>query len=959
MNREQQELLLRMKLLMGYDNKKTLSENHNKLLNEQDPTLTAGGRKEPRKSLGKGSELKVPDSSDSSNLWEKMIFLNANPDKIAPGKPYNYLWNDFINRVKGANLEALYDTRTRALNDKRSYDLGISGGITPDLERFDESAYTGVATAVIDAQINALRKVQYEKDLNNWNTGNVNPYNNIRTDKITGKALLQPKPPKDPQFNLLNNSSVQINPNNALVRANTKNILTNLGAYNKTATQIKSEMESAEAKAKTDAELANCPLKTQKDGDNFRNWVNKNFKALAEKKEKDGGLELASTGKFCNSYINNAYKYVLTKADSESFYGRTLGQMWEFSKQFENRDLEREKLEKELYAKHGDSLQGQQFIKQQLAFYDSTKELKQELDKQVAYDEQAKKYECPFENVEEGNKFRLYVNAVYPELASKKVLDLGISGEHCNDYIKNAYKYILPKTYREAGKTLEELYNSFKSFQENQKMLDDFIMDMPTSRESTNTKYTLSQEQIDTFVKANENAKKLRDFENKEYYNNEEMWEIFGKQKLLNARKECPYKLTEFLEKIRSGEIYDENTGLKYGEYIMKNNKPYMVVWPADEPIPCDSEFMDSYGKLISLGAMVLSIALVIPSLGTSITFGASLGLRVFLSAAIDAGSSFVSAYYNDKAGRKEEAKMDIAIGLLSAFVEIPAISKVLTQGFDEFGEEALKRTFIDALTDNSTIKNYDDFKVWLNTLPKNKQKILMTVLDDKKVTQAISDFAVNGGINSPVKRIANAMEKTTKKVVGKGKGLVTIESILRNVGLKVPISLSPMAVHYGPKLWGLYFGTFQQIYGEDPDEQDVKIFQENIEKYFSGKSGDEIVDILLNDPEQLVQVMQNPDFVLQYINNQKIVVDGKEKNLQTIVSDGKNTLSKIDEEFERRQKEKGSSNNVAPEEKGSSSNVTPEEKNEVEELKAKIEGEREVEGTPEVEGEASDTEIK
>jgi len=192
-------------------------------------------------------------------------------------------------------------------------------------------------------------------------------------------------------------------------------------------------------------------------------------------------------------------------------------------------------------------------------------------------------------------------------------------------------------------------------------------------------------------------------------------------------------------------------------------------------------------------------------------------------------------------------------------------------------------------------------------------------------------------------------MEKTTEKVVGRSKGLVTVESILRNVGLKVPISLSPMAVHYGPKLWGLYFGTFKEIYGEDPDEQDAKIFQENLEKYFSGKSGDEIVDILLGDPEQLVQVIQNPDFVLQYVNNQKIVVDGEEKNLQTIVNNGKNKMNDIEKEYQRRQKEKSSS-----------SNVTPEEKNEVEELKTKIEVEgEEEEGRPKVGGEASNTEIK
>jgi hypothetical protein len=94
---------------------------------------------------------------------------------------------------------------------------------------------------------------------------------------------------------------------------------------------------------------------------------------------------------------------------------------------------------------------------------------------------------------------------------------------------------------------------------------------------------------------------------------------------------------------------------------------------------------------------------------------------------------------------------------------------------------------------------------------------------------------------------------------------------------------------------------------------------------------------------------MQNPDFVLQYVNNQKIVVDGEEKNLQTIVNNGKNKMNDIEKEYQRRQKEKSSS-----------SNVTPEEKNEVEELKTKIEVEgEEEEGRPKVGGEASNTEIK
>lgn len=45
--------------------------------------------------------------------------------------------------------------------------------------------------------------------------------------------------------------------------------------------------------------------------------------------------------------------------------------------------------------------------------------------------------ELPFENREEGNKFRMWVNDMYPEAAKR--LDLDRTGSHTNSYIKRAW----------------------------------------------------------------------------------------------------------------------------------------------------------------------------------------------------------------------------------------------------------------------------------------------------------------------------------------------------------------------------------------------------------------------------------------------------------------------------------------------------------------------------------------
>jgi hypothetical protein len=67
---------------------------------------------------------------------------------------------------------------------------------------------------------------------------------------------------------------------------------------------------------------------------------------------------------------------------------------------------------------------------------------------------------CYFNNKEEGDRFRQYVNNVYPNIA--KSLDLSTTGPFCNSYINNAYTYKLPQGSR--YKTLGENYKANLKF---------------------------------------------------------------------------------------------------------------------------------------------------------------------------------------------------------------------------------------------------------------------------------------------------------------------------------------------------------------------------------------------------------------------------------------------------------------------------------------------------------------
>jgi hypothetical protein len=121
---------------------------------------------------------------------------------------------------------------------------------------------------------------------------------------------------------------------------------------------------------------------------------------------------------------------------------------------------------------------------------------------------------CYFNNKEEGDRFRQYVNNVYPDIA--KSLNLSTTGPFCNSYINNAYTYKLPQGSR--YKTLGENYKANLKFNEidpTKVSREDlgFVGDKLDTQRDVNAQTQKAANQEKTFKMAQKN-KELEDEEN-------------------------------------------------------------------------------------------------------------------------------------------------------------------------------------------------------------------------------------------------------------------------------------------------------------------------------------------------------------------------------------------------------------------------------------------------------------
>jgi hypothetical protein len=222
MSKKGNEILERVLLLMNYDNKMTLNENINVIVEQKAPT-------------GMG------DSALTQALW-----LNKATDLST--KDFKDVWYFFLGKVASMNLQQLKDL------SKQLADNGYRP-ITPGLYGFNKPS-AGIANIVVENQIYALATIQYDKDKKS------KTYFNPQTGKNESYAVK----PNAPQYNLL---STQVD-----LRA------TNLNIKNKVPAQILKTIQQGPAKTK---ENKTCYFNNKQEGNRFRQYVNNVYPDIAKK----------------------------------------------------------------------------------------------------------------------------------------------------------------------------------------------------------------------------------------------------------------------------------------------------------------------------------------------------------------------------------------------------------------------------------------------------------------------------------------------------------------------------------------------------------------------------------------------------------------------------------------------------------------------------------------------------
>jgi hypothetical protein len=586
-----------------------------------------------------------------------------------------------------------------------------------------------------------------------------------------------------------------------------------------------------------------------------------------------------------------------------------------------------------------------QFKVSQLQISQNTAQSLYNIRRKGEQDSKEKKRGCIFTNKEEGDDFRGWVNTYFPEIAKK--IDLDKQGDFCNQYIKNAANTKISQPGDENGngqgifhgQTLYKVYKLNRQFDFEPNFEYPPMFDFSSEGNIKNPDFEnyVSRKVIDkglgpkfegeftyddgfittylnnlqklSVAKTSENPK-AKEETVKDYSSDETLLKIFGgfpspnwvttgEDKIKKAFEECDYKLASFFDGILSGNIKDSN-GNEYGIYLSdKKEGGKFNSWPLNKKIYCESKFWEDWGDTIQWGGMILSIVLMIPSLGTSLTFGAALGTRIFISVAIDVGVNLTAAKFNKDAGRDEEAAADVYMALLSAFVEVKGVSKLLTGGLDEFAEEAVMKKYL-----NANIKSYKEALTFVDGLNKTEKKLFYQVIDNKQVKNQIKTFG-----RQKSDEIAKRIEGRNLKNLGKTGGSVTAENLTKNIIPKMSVTLLPQLDLIGSKLYAAMNTLSQRIYQREFTEQEWKNFESNIDEYFPEKSYDEIADEILNKPVMYQKAINDPEVQEvaqeQLMGEGYIIVDGKKQKVDVnqIMSEYREEQKKLKELYEIRKR--------------------------------------------------------
>jgi hypothetical protein len=288
---------------------------------------------------------------------------------------------------------------------------------------------------------------------------------------------------------------------------------------------------------------------------------------------------------------------------------------------------------------------------------------------------------------------------------------------------------------------------------------------------------------------------------------------------------------------------------------------------------------------MIQIGGIILA---TIVSGGAAALLGGSALSTALITTAADSGISLYSARQNQKAGKYDEAKLDVAIAFLGAFAELPIISKFLTGGVDDWA----RKSFTQKMR-NANLRSYQDLVNFNSNLTTTEKKLFQELLSNGEFQQQLSTFA------------RGKMQQALAKDIGSAKTNL-IKSMLREAGTKGILILSPMVGYYGFKLMATISNLHKKIYGTEITQSQFDRWNEWVKKNRSGVDYDDVADEIMNNPALYQEALGTITKQEREKFGKYETVDpetGQKVNLQGYCVKLKENIDKLNQEYEEQEK--------------------------------------------------------
>ena len=331
---EQQDILNRVRLLMGYKSEKTLSENYstivkNFLSEEETPQQNTEGEKYnegANKATFSNAKI-VQEMYDNNTLTKEILkkfscdIINTNFSDLvsvfeqvcrqlgvgpASDDIINYSGRNAINLVSWLLETQLVGNLTYWIQSKNLSDNTEKDAISK-LIYVKSNGRTKVEKKVVDTELRKAKEAfEYEPI-----------YKDIQTIEYDRKQY----GPNDSEFNeylkRLENQEIRLDPSDITIVNDIKKTINERFKVNEypsavrlcSALGVVSKEDDPEIQKQIDYALSNnCPAQTLEEENNFREWVNMNFPEIAKKL----GLE-PSTKEFCTTKVKTAAGYSINR----------------------------------------------------------------------------------------------------------------------------------------------------------------------------------------------------------------------------------------------------------------------------------------------------------------------------------------------------------------------------------------------------------------------------------------------------------------------------------------------------------------------------------------------------------------------------------------------------------------------------------------------------------------------